>query len=413
MSVNLVVELAWFIIHKYEYQQQRSEKLQIDDSSNEEQDLETFIESSISKIIKIIITNEAEFDKQIRDFIDSYKELWMNIIYKNKKVDEKLIGDFINIFIKLALLKIPLPEDFLMDEFVNFFKLITLNAIGSKDFGAIVDLLQFVNKGFEEINNLDIDDKYLFEIINTLFEILENFYLSQLNVIPDIISELENIDIDSNIIKNSIHKISNFLRLLIFGLKSIMQLIEDYIISYTNDKSSQIESKYEKMVDTIFELNEILNIMNILSYRVLFTMLIWNIPKTEFLSSNLNDPDIFEKIDFKILPPDEFFINLNKSIDSILKEFLEFTFKKLNISLQEIQNSINNENKEKQKNLEVEENKKRKILEKIFPNKNFKDFKVNKEALDELLNCLDEILPEDLDIEKILNEDNFNMEELI
>jgi len=413
LSVNLVVELAWFIIHKYEYQQQRSEKLQIDDSSNEEQDLETFIESSISKIIKIIITNEAEFDKQIRDFIDSYKELWMNIIYKNKKVDEKLIGDFINIFIKLALLKIPLPEDFLMDEFVNFFKLITLNAIGSKDFGAIVDLLQFVNKGFEEINNLDIDDKYLFEIINTLFEILENFYLSQLNVIPDIISELENIDIDSNIIKNSIHKISNFLRLLIFGLKSIMQLIEDYIISYTNDKSSQIESKYEKMVDTIFELNEILNIMNILSYRVLFTMLIWNIPKTEFLSSNLNDPDIFEKIDFKILPPDEFFINLNKSIDSILKEFLEFTFKKLNISLQEIQNSINNENKEKQKNLEVEENKKRKILEKIFPNKNFKDFKVNKEALDELLNCLDEILPEDLDIEKILNEDNFNMEELI
>jgi len=370
--------------------------LQIDDSSNEEQDLETFIESSISKIIKIIITNEAEFDKQIRDFIDSYKELWMNIIYKNKKVDEKLIGDFINIFIKLALLKIPLPEDFLMDEFVNFFKLITLNAIGSKDFGAIVDLLQFVNKGFEEINNLDIDDKYLFEIINTLFEILENFYLSQLNVIPDIISELENIDIDSNIIKNSIHKISNY-----------------YIISYTNDKSSQIESKYEKMVDTIFELNEILNIMNILSYRVLFTMLIWNIPKTEFLSSNLNDPDIFEKIDFKILPPDEFFINLNKSIDSILKEFLEFTFKKLNISLQEIQNSINNENKEKQKNLEVEENKKRKILEKIFPNKNFKDFKVNKEALDELLNCLDEILPEDLDIEKILNEDNFNMEELI
>ena len=94
-----------------------------------------------------------------------------------------------------------------------------------------------------------------------------------------------------------------------------------------------------------------------------------------------------------------------KPIQDLSEQFntiLNFIKEAAGIDLNKLIDEEINENK---MNEEVEIKKKKKILKKFFPKKDFEDFSLDKTAIKRLHNYLDSEIKKAFDIEKLLSED--------
>jgi len=329
---------------------------------------------------------------------DSLKELpasfeagiqfWDYLHENNLKLDFKLYFELIK---QVSLPGIPLPSSFPLDHFMDFLRRDTeqdktLRKQIQASITALNTILEFTYEVDREVQEIQIPE---------ILEFLENSLLSLLDTVK--YAGLRHAITKSNIPPKDLNFFQKSLTILEMGLKNMIRLIEKPNFVPTIDKLSN-----DQLLDYYFEFNRSWTHLSGLNPKLMLALIIWNAtPKP-------NSPDyvIPEQVDITKLPS-EFLLELHQEMMKLDQEQLTF-WDRITQTLGG--NFTLDYYKELENTAMMEEitQTKLNLLKKLQPEKKLLRFVYGDDALEFLFTILDKNFPDDVDIEKCLEESEFD-----
>jgi len=293
---------------------------------------------------------------------------------------------------------IKIPQNFPKNEIISFISNVLVNE------SQFIDINNKFNSLILNESNLDYSDsssKCINEF-NDLFEdLFEDIFLYQLeNIIY--LNDIEFLKEYYGINGEFLNIFHQSIICYIIILRIIIRNIDKFIPPLFKDEDFYEEENEEENEDLLSSIIFLYDLNSIMFSKFFLTLIIWNIsPPFENIKDQLEK---ISNLKTSKIPNDIFenyinnFINLNEVVISIIEKFSGLSFQEILI------NEHLNDMELKRREL----NRKVAILSEIFPDKNFDDFELNEDVLTDLFNCLDNEKSKKIDIEKILDETDFN-----
>jgi len=319
------------------------------------------------------------------DFFNPIKKYWRDLIKTERRLDINL---YIELIQKIITDSIPIPSNFVIADFLKF--LISESQKDEKSKENLDFIIENQNRLLESTRQIDkeIEESYIYEFLEFMNNI--QILLFTKSDYPSIHNILSN----SNATQEVLNLCEDTLTSLENSLKNSIKLIE---INFISPKIWQIQP--DQVLNYFSEVNEKWTFLAWLLSRLILTLVIWNaslIPDTNEYS--INEPLDFEKI------PDEVFQDLTKELIEQNHQLIQFWGNLALISQYDF--SLESYNIQKDRNFLVTiSDSKKNFLKTLFPQSDLPQFSYDRTVLNDLFNCLDTDLPNNIDIENYL-EDN-------
>ena len=322
------------------------------------------------------------------EFFSPIKKFWQDLIETERRVD---LNSYVELLQKVITDSIPIPPNFVIDHFLKF--LISESQKDEKSKENINFKIEHQNKLLELARKIDKEIG-----VGCIYEFLE--FMSNIQILLFTNNDyptFHNILSNSNATPDVLTLCEDTLLLLEKSLKNSIKLIE---INFISPKIWQIQP--DQVLNYFSEVNEKWSLLSGLISRLIFALMIWNaslIPGSNEYS--INEPLNFEKI------PAEVFQDLTQELIERNHQLIQFwehvtTISQYNFSLEPYNNQ------KTQKFLKKISDFKTNLLKNLFPRSNPSKFSQDKTVLNDLFNCLDTDLPNNLDIEKYLENNDLD-----
>ncbi len=319
------------------------------------------------------------------EFFSPIKKFWQDLIETERRID---LNSYVELLQKVITDSIPIPPNFVIDHFLKF--LISENQKDEKSKEDINFKIEHQNKLLELARAIDkeIGEVCIYEFLEYMINI--QILLFTNNDYPTFHTILSN----SNATPDVLTLCEDTLLLLENSLKNSIKLIE---INFISPKIWQIQP--DQVLNYFSEVNEKWSLLAGLILRLIFALMIWNAS----LNPGSNEYSINEPLDFEKMPA-EFFQDLTQELNERNHQLIQFwehvtTISQYDLSLEPYNNLKN------QKFLKKISDFKTNLLKNLFPRRSLPKFSHDRTGLNNLFNCLDTGLSDNIDIEKYL-EDN-------